>query len=208
MRAHKGEGVAVLGGPWNVPRLSMTAGHFAPLLMRVPGHSRNATFESGCAARGSPRGPRTGRPTASLATPRQFRQCSSDRESYARAKTHPRGRCIRTQLRAHLRPERDQEAPSHPQRTLAERRSSRATASAQPPRGPPGQTLPRQRHPVLLGRPQAVLPGSRSRALVMTAWRSTAQGRVRSGLARGRERRQRLGISICERCEDAGTPAA
>ena len=38
--AHQGEGVAVLGGPRNVARLSMTAGHCAALLMRKPGHSR------------------------------------------------------------------------------------------------------------------------------------------------------------------------
>jgi hypothetical protein len=67
--ANEGEGVAALGGPRNVAGLGMTTGHCTALPMRIPGHSRTGIFEGGCAARGSPRGPRAGRPTASLATP-------------------------------------------------------------------------------------------------------------------------------------------
>ena len=60
--AHQGEGVAVLGGPRNVARLSVTVGHCTALLMRKPGHSRIAVFEGGCTARGSPGGPRVDQP--------------------------------------------------------------------------------------------------------------------------------------------------
>ncbi len=72
--AHQGEGVAVLGGPRNVARLSVTVGHCTALLMRKPGHSRIAVFEGGCTARGSPGGPRVDQPPASSATPRQLRR--------------------------------------------------------------------------------------------------------------------------------------
>ena len=72
--AHQGEGVAILGGPRNVARLSVTAGHCTALRMRKPGRSLRAVFSRRYTARGSPGGPRVGQPTASLATPRQLRE--------------------------------------------------------------------------------------------------------------------------------------
>ncbi len=70
--AHQGEGVAVLGGPRNVARLGVTAGHCTALPMRVPGRSRRAVFSRRCAAHGSPGVPRAGHRTTSVATARQL----------------------------------------------------------------------------------------------------------------------------------------
>lgn len=61
MLAHQRERVAALGGPRNIPRLRMTAGHCTALLMRAPGRSRSAVFPGSCTALGWPRGPGVGR---------------------------------------------------------------------------------------------------------------------------------------------------
>jgi hypothetical protein len=65
--AHQRDGVAALGGPWNVPRLRMTAGHCTALLMRAPGRSRSSVFSGGCTALRWPNGPGVGRRHASSA---------------------------------------------------------------------------------------------------------------------------------------------
>ena len=66
--AHHSEGVAILGGPRNVARLGVTAGHCTALLMRVPGRSRRAVFSRRYTARGSPGGPRVGRSISDAST--------------------------------------------------------------------------------------------------------------------------------------------